>query len=250
MPSVKILVAEDDPAHASKIEILLEKLDYEVLGVLSTERDFLRLFKATKPDLVILDIALEDQGDGVNLAAKINEIRPTPIIFATSFEDKETLYRALQANPYAYLTKPVERTPLQAAIEIAIYKFAKRGVVFDYESYKGWEEDAIVNDSFFIKSGSKLIKVKHEDIHWIEVAQERYCDIVTVDRRYQIRSSMNQLEERLSTSVFVRIHRGHIVNIRKVDGIDEMDMTVDLGSETLPLGGVYKANLLNRLKLL
>ncbi|MEQ9424891.1 MAG: response regulator transcription factor [Cyclobacteriaceae bacterium] len=250
MSIVKILIAEDNVAHASKMEILLDKLDYELLGIQSNEKDFLQMFKATSPDLVILDIELEKDGDGIEIAAKINRIKPTPVIFATSFEDKVTIKRALQEDPYAYLTKPIERTQLQAAIELALYKFSRIGQGHDKKDYKGWEEDAIVNDSFFIKSGSKLVKVRHDDVLWIEVAQERYCDIVTPERNYQLRSSVNQLEERLHSSRFVRVHRSHIVNIQKVDGIDEFEMTVKVGSRSLPLGGVYKANVLNRLKLL
>jgi DNA-binding LytR/AlgR family response regulator len=249
MPPIKILVAEDNPSHASKMEMLLDELEYNLVGIYPTEQEVLRLFRATKPDLVILDIELAGGGDGVAIADKINDIKPTPIIFATSFEDKETITRALKTDPYAYIVKPIERPSLQAAIELALFKFSNREQQVD-DKYQGWSEDLILNDSFFIKSGSKLSKVPHGDILWIEVGQDRYCDIITEKRRYSVRTSMNHLEEKLDRATFVRIHRAHIVNIHKVDGIDDIDMMVEVGEMSLPLGGSYKNDLMNRFRLL
>jgi DNA-binding LytR/AlgR family response regulator len=253
MSEIKVLVAEDDPMHASKMEMLIEEMGYSLIGIAATAIDFLRLFRATLPDLIILDIELKEGGDGVEIARKVSDIRPTPTIFATSFEDKETLSRALKTNPYAYLVKPVERPSLQAAIELAVYRFANNrdnGVECVGDGAASASEEVIINNSFFIKSGSKLLKVPHEDILWMEVSQDRYCDIITAKKSFQIRTSMNRLEEKLNSAIFVRIHRSHIVNIHKVEGIDDIDMTVDIGDNQLPLGGTYKDNLLKRFKTL
>lgn len=249
MSSLTILVAEDHPAHAAKMEMLLSEAGYDLIAICDTSVETLRLFKATKPDLVILDIELSQGGNGIDIAEKIAEHTPTPIIFATSFEDKETLSRALKTNPYAYLIKPVEGPSLQAAIELAVYRFVNRRdntAESQSEDSTDVSEELIINDSFFIKAGSKLLKVPHEEILWVEVSQDRYCDIVTAKKSFQIRTSMNRLEEKLNKATFVRIHRAHIVNIHKVEGIDEIDMTVDIGDKSLPLGGTYKDNLLKR----
>lgn len=250
MAAIRILVAEDNPIHASKMEMLLDEMGYELIGIYPTEEDVLRLFKATQPDILILDIELSQGSDGVTIASKINEIKPTPIIFATSFEDKETMVRALKTDPYAYLIKPVEKPSLQAAIELAIYKFSQKAHEEPTEKQAVWTDDLILDACFFIKSGSKLIKVRFEDILWIQVGQDRYCEIVTEKRNFQVRTSMNQLEQKLDPSIFARIHRSHIVNIDKVEGIDEVDLMVDVGEKSLPLGGTYKDNLINRFRLL
>ncbi len=248
MPSVKILVAEDNMVHASKVEMLLDEMGYELVGTYDNANDFLRLFKATQPDIIILDIQLSQGDDGVSIASKINEIRPTPIIFATSFDDKETINRALKTDPYAYIVKPLERPSLQAAIELAIYKFKRKDTQDEaLKTTQVWSEDLVLRDSFFIKTGSKLSKVLLTDILWIEVGQERYCDIVTEKRQYPIRATMNYLEETLDPSMFVRVHRSNIVNIHKVEGIDEVEMVVEISGKSIPLGSAYKANLMNRL---
>lgn len=251
MNRIKILVAEDNIAHAAKMEMLLDEMEYELIGIFDNEDDILRLFRATQPDLVILDIQLLNGGDGVSLASKINEIRPVPVIFATSFDDKETLKRALKTDPYAYIVKPVEKPSLQAAIELAIFKFdQKQHPETSIEEEPEWSKDLILKDSFFIKSGSKLIKVPLNQILWIEVGEERYCDIVTSNRKFPVRATMNYLEQTLADSSFVRVHRSFIVNMEKVDGIDEVDMTLDISSQNVPLGAAYKSNLLQRLKRL
>jgi len=248
MSAIKILLAEDNPLHASKMEMLLDILGYELVGVGATEDEVLKLLKSNEPDLLILDISLADNSDGVQIASKTQSIKPLPIIFATSFEDKATLERALSTNPYAYLIKPVEKGSLQAAIELAFKKFSQNP---DIPKKRDEELDEVVlNDSFFVRSGGKLQKVKLTEVMWIEVAQDRYCDLVTADRRFQVRSSLSQLEIRLNPEIFLKIHRGTIVNMNFIDGVDEVDMVVEVGNHSLPLGGSYKNDLINRFRLL
>lgn len=245
MSQIRILLAEDNPLHASKMEMLLDLMGYELVGVGSTEQQVKDLFVKHTPDLVILDISLSEEGDGVRLASDIQGIKSVPIIFLTSFEDKETMHRALQMNPFAYLVKPAEKGNLQAAIELAV---SKAGLMPEVEISN--RSASLLADSFFVKAGSKLQKVRLSDVLWVEVAQERYCDVVTSERRYQVRSSLSQLEARLNPQVFMRIHRTTIINTDYIDGIDEFEMMVDIGGNTLPLGGAFKSALLSKVKLI
>ncbi|MEQ8472616.1 MAG: response regulator transcription factor [Marinoscillum sp.] len=250
MDTLKILVAEDNLMHASKMEMTLDQMGYDLLGIYANQKDFLEAFVIQEPDLVILDIELEGGTDGVNMAKTIQQIRPVPVIFATSFEDRETMNRAMQTDPYAYLIKPVAKAGLQAAIELAIHKFAKQSANTGSSHPESFDEAAILFNSFFVKSGSKLQKVRLDDIQWVEVAQDRYCDLVTTDRKFQVRSSLNQLEQKLDPGKFLRIHRAVIVNLNHIEGIDEIDMVVEIGGQSLPLGGAYKAALLAKVKMI
>lgn len=250
MDTLKILVAEDNALHASRMEMIIDQMGYDLVGIYANQADLIKAFVNSEPDLIILDIELESQSDGVEIARELQVIRPVPIIFATSFEDKETISRALQTNPYAYLVKPVEKSSLQAAIELAIYKFGKQDVPVAAKTETSEYEDVILRDSFFIKSGSKLLKVKVEDILWIGLAQDRYCDVVTAERRYQVRASLNQLEEKLDPQMFIRIHRSTIVNLNAINGLDEADMTIEVVGTELPLGSVYKNDLIKKMRLL
>lgn len=250
MPSIRVLVAEDDPLHAARMEMLLDEMGYELVGIHDTNDDLLRLFKATSPDLVILDIELKQGGDGVELASSINSIRPTPIIFATSFADKKTIARALETDPYAYLVKPIEKPSLQAAIELALFKFANHKTEADQPKYTGWSEDLVLDDCFYVKSGDRLVKVMISEIFWIEMAENRYCDMVTADRRFHLRTSLKLMVEKLDPKCFVQIHRSFVVNISKVKSIQEADLMLSISDQDLPIGRVYKDALLKRFRTL
>ncbi|WP_422360542.1 LytR/AlgR family response regulator transcription factor [Reichenbachiella sp.] len=251
MAKLRVLVAEDNYVHAARLEMILEERGYHHLGTYSNAEELLRVFHATKPDLVLLDIELDSNESGIDVAEKINHVHPTPVIFTTARDDKVTMDRATQTEPYAYLIKPIESSGLQAAIELAIYKFGKdqeKGA--SQEPFTGWSEDLLVRDSFFVKAAGKLEKVVSSEVLWVELAEERYCQVVTIKRGYHIRTSMNSLSSKLDSARFVRIHRKYIVNADKVDSIDEVDFTVEVGAKSLPLGSTYKSGLLKRLKML
>ncbi len=249
MSAIRILVAEDHPAHAAKMEMLLSEAGYDLIAICDTSVETLRLFKATKPDLVILDIELSQGGNGIDIAEKIAEHTPTPIIFATSFEDRETISTALNQNPYAYLVKPIEKGSLQAAVELAIYKFGKSADEEGIENEK-WPGDVLLNDCFFVKAGDQLVKLPVEDILWIELAEDRYCDIVTKERRYHLRTSLKMLEQKLDHGLFVRIHRSKIVNVSKIESIGDADNTVKMQGHEVVMGKTFKNALIKRLKML
>lgn len=229
--------------------MLIDELGYDLLGIYPKMADVLRLFKATQPDIVILDIELADGGDGVSLAEQLQQIRPVPIIFATSFEDKSTIDRALKTDPYAYLVKPLEKGALQAAIELALYQFSKTKEDQPIPTYTGWSEDLLINDSFYIKSGEKLVKLSLQDILYVIVTENRYCDIVTSERKFHFRSSLNQIEQKLDPRLFIRVHRTTLVNVSKIESIQEFDLTVTVGGHDVQMGRIYKEALLKQLKM-
>ena len=246
MSRIRILLAEDNPLHASKVEMLLDLLDYDLVGVGSTKAEVIQMHSELQPDLMIMDIELSDGSDGVKTAEVIHQDSKVPVIFLSSYEDRETISRALKTNPFAYLVKPVEKGNLQAAIELAL---AKSGVDVTPDNATEFNQ-VLLQNSFFVKSGSKLQKVKLEDVLWVEVAQDRYCDLVTKEKRFQVRSSLNHLEDKLDPSTFIRTHRTTIINLNHIDGIDEFEMVVEVNGHSLPLGNSYKSNFLNKLKMI
>lgn len=246
MNQLRILLAEDDILHAARLEMLLEELEYLHVGTCKNFDETLELFHKTEPDLIILDIALNGRKDGIELAREINLTKATPIIFATSHEDKETIKLAIKENPYAYLIKPIEIGSLEAAIELAMSKSQTSANSMDYS----WSDDLIVKDSLFIKTGGKLQKVQQQDVLWVEVAEDRYCAIVTRDKQFHLRTSLQQLESKLDPKIFIRIHRAYIININAIESIDETDNYVELNNRTIPIGNTFKNDLMKRLKLL
>lgn len=252
MAQLRILAIEDNPLHAGKLEMLLDELGYFLIEVVNNASEAIRMFRATKPDVVLMDVDLGGEKDGIDIAQQINEINPVPIIFITSFTDKTTFDRAKSTEPYAYMIKPVEKASLQASIELAVLRFAKDYFKETVEGdfFTGWSQNMLAKESFFIKTGNGLEKIRYAEVLWIHVAVDRYCDIVTGSKVFTIRASLKQLEDKLSPYQFVRTHRTHIVNIQKIDAISEQDMTVTIGEQIIPLGQAYKQVLMQKLNII
>ncbi len=122
MAVAKVLVVEDDGIIGRHIQKSLERLGYEVVGVLLSGEEAVEKVVALNPDLVLMDISLSGKMDGVQAAEMIHRQVNLPIIFLTAFADPQTLQRAKVTDPFGYLLKPFDEKILRITIEIAIYK--------------------------------------------------------------------------------------------------------------------------------
>jgi len=121
MSEFKILIVEDEVFIAEDLRDTLEELGYEVCSVCyDSEKAAKELYRCV-PDLVMLDITIRGQKDGIQLAEIINEHHQMPFIYLTSHSDKETLRRAKHTRPRGYIVKPFKESDLASSIEIALY---------------------------------------------------------------------------------------------------------------------------------
>ena len=118
----KVAIVEDEFIVALDIRSFLERSGYAVSGVYSSGEDLLAQFKATRPDLVLMDIKIRGKLDGVETASIVHERYYTPVVLLTAFADDETIARAKITQPYGYIIKPFEERELKTAIEIALYR--------------------------------------------------------------------------------------------------------------------------------
>ena len=123
MESPRILIIEDEALVARDIQSRLRQLGYEVAGLAHNPRQALELARQAKPNLLICDIHLKDEVDGIQVAETITRDVPMPVIFLTAYSDRETVTRAKSVTPYGYVLKPIETPDLQIAIEMALHKF-------------------------------------------------------------------------------------------------------------------------------
>lgn len=122
----KVLVVEDEDAIAEDIMELLESFDCEVVGRAASVDGVLDLVEAEEPDLVLMDIVLDGDGDGIDAAMKIREESKVPVVFLTGYSDAALLERAKQSEPYGYLVKPFKEIDLRTTVEMALYSSLKR----------------------------------------------------------------------------------------------------------------------------
>jgi PAS domain S-box-containing protein len=118
----KILIVEDETIVALDIETKIAKMGYEVVGSVTTGEAAIDKVKETRPDLILMDISLEGDIDGIEAAGRIQRHFDIPIIYLTAHSHPQTLERAKITEPYGYIVKPFERGSLHATIEMALYK--------------------------------------------------------------------------------------------------------------------------------
>ena len=117
---IKILIVEDEAIVAENLALNLKKQGYEVAGFAKTGEEAIQVADTTHPDIVLMDIMLRGEIDGVEAAGQIRHQLEIPIIYMTAYADKTTLERAKQTEPYGYLVKPFKPQDMWTAIEIAI----------------------------------------------------------------------------------------------------------------------------------
>jgi two-component sensor histidine kinase len=114
-----ILLVEDERIISRMLRKIIEEHGYNIVDVVSSGQDAINSAARYTPDLIIMDIMLEDEIDGVQAAIEINKNHTCPIIFLTGNSDPATLRSARNINPYQMLTKPVEKCQLIDVIESA-----------------------------------------------------------------------------------------------------------------------------------
>jgi len=123
MSKEKILIVEDDEVTAMHLKMALKKLDYEVVSIAENTIQARNKIKIYEPDAILLDISLQDNMDGIDLASYIKSKHAIPFIYLTSHVETEILDEAKVTEPYGYIVKPFDPKSLHSTIQMALYKF-------------------------------------------------------------------------------------------------------------------------------
>src|SRR5439155_18195359 len=122
MDKARILVVEDEDLLAEDIQERLKNLGYEVTAVAHSGEEALASVASTQPDLVLMDIRLKGNMDGIDAARVIRERFNLPVVYLTGEAGGATLERAKATEPLGYLLKPIDEKRLYSTVEIALYK--------------------------------------------------------------------------------------------------------------------------------
>lgn len=238
MDKINILLIEDTKSEEEALTSVLLENDYNIVGVATNYTEALTLFYQHKVDLVIIDVFLNGQPEGITFAETIT-ITPNvakPFVFLTSSKDRQIFERAKLTKPFSFLLKPFNELEILYAIEMAIEKFYDQTNVFLSE-----EQDTVIGNShLFIKKKNALKKVALQDIIYIEV-EERYCNIITSNENYLVALSLTKITEFLDTNTFAKTHRNYIVNTNKISEIILNENLIILeGNYMITLSEKYK----------
>lgn len=119
---IRILIVEDEMAVALNIRHRLEDVGYAVVDIVDSGVAVFEAIAATHPDLVLIDIRLPGELDGIQTAERIRHRFKIPVVYLTAYADRATLERAKRTQPHGYILKPFQTRELYSAIEVALYK--------------------------------------------------------------------------------------------------------------------------------
>lgn len=252
MLKINVLVVEDESIVSKDIQHSLTKLGYQVVGASATGEKAIELANSKHPDVILMDIMLKGEMNGVEAAEIIRRELKIPIIFLTAYADDATLNKAKITQPYGFIIKPFKEIDLHTTIEMAIYKHQKeREIEKELYSLNAMQESKKFHhdDFIFVKSNSKLIKLNLDNVLFIEALKD-YVVINTPETRYTIHSTMKEIEQKMGTKDFIRVHRSFIVRLDKIVTIEYPNLHLENDKKPIPIGGSYRDDLNNRIKLI
>ena len=250
MAQTNVLVVEDESIVSKDIQHSLKKLGYNVVGAAATGEQAVKLAVETQPDIILMDIMLKGEMNGIEAATQIRTETNIPVIFLTAYADESTLNKAKVTQPYGYIIKPFKEIDIHTSIEMALYKHKKEAEVLKERDllFNLVESQGATKDLLFVKSNSRLVKLKMSDIYYVEALKD-YVVINTLNTRYTIHSTMKDIEAKLPESEFLRVHRSFIVRIDKIVAIEQPNLILENDKKVIPIGGSYKDELGKRLNL-
>ena len=238
MKSLNIHIIEDEPLIAETIKTVLEKENHKITGISLRGKDAIYDIEHLKPDLVLVDIMIKGDLDGVEIVSHLKKKLDIPFIYLTSLSDEKTLERVKATNPSGFIVKPFNEYTLTSNIELA------------YHKYQTTQSDIAVNtqsDSFFIKNKGELVKVQQSNILFFE-AYDNYCNLYTLEKKHLLSQTLKRVEEKLPASQFLKVHRSYIINFSKIDSIHEGYIFIE--NHKIPYSKSHKDQLMQKLNLL
>jgi DNA-binding LytR/AlgR family response regulator len=250
MGKISVLVVEDESIVSKDIQYSLKKLGYNVVGVAATGQKAIELCGEKLPDIILMDIMLKGDINGIEASTRIKESYNIPVIFLTAYADENTLSKAKVTEPYAYIIKPFKEIDLHTSIEMAFYKHSKElEILKERDMLYNIVENKENKEFIFVKSKSRLIKLNTKDIFFIEALKD-YVVINTLNKRYTIHSTMKDIERKMPQDFFLRVHRSYIVRLDKIAQIEQPNLILEENNKIIPIGGSYKEELIKRINLI
>ncbi|KAA5827739.1 response regulator transcription factor [Algibacter amylolyticus] len=227
MKFINIYIVEDEPLIAATIETALLKQGYTVVGDAEDVITALKDIAILQPDLVLIDIQLDGEKDGVDLAIELDK-QQIPYLYLTSQTDLGTIERVKATQPLGYIVKPFTENGLRTNIDLA------------------WHNYEIQNAGFLIlKSDGRTHKINQNSILYLK-AFDNYCYVYTATRSYLVPHTLKYMSEQLNDAIFVQTHRSYWVNINHIDSIESNKLF--LKTEPIPISASQKHLVMSKLK--
>jgi two-component system, LytTR family, response regulator len=251
--SLQTVIVDDEPLALDLLRLLLaEHKDIEIVAECQNGEEAISWLQSKPVDLLFLDVQMPELG-GFEVVEQVGLRRLPPTIFVTAYQ--EHAVRAFDIHAVDYLTKPVEPERLGTALERVRRKIAAETALMTKEQLTAVLDGlrGVTSESkpyisrLLVKDGEKEILLSVEKIEWIEAA-DYYCCLHVSGRRYMLRESIADLNDKLDPRQFVRVHRSSIVNLDQIREIHRDGQTE--GTVVLTHGQKLRMSRAGRQKLM
>ena len=229
MKLLNIYIVEDEPLITATVETALKKQGFKVIGDSDEYDEALEQIDKNRPDLVLVDIQLEGDKDGIDLAMQLDD-RKIPYLYLTSQRDPQTIKRVKETHPLGYIVKPFTEAGLRSNIELAWHNFSMT------------DEDFVL-----LKSNGRTYKINQASITYLK-AFDNYCYVYTTSNQYVVPHTLKHTSEKLNLQNFVQTHRSYWVNLKRISSVEKNVVYID--NEALPVSNSKKEGLFKKLELL
>jgi len=227
LKSLNIFIVEDEPLIVSTIEVALRKQGFYAVGDAEDYTTALRDIELLKPDLILVDIQLSGDKDGVDLATELDK-KNLPYLFLSSQTDPNTIARVKHTNPLGYIVKPFTETSLRTNIELAWHNYTDSKQHF-----------------LTIKHDGRLHRINENSISYLK-AFDNYCYVVTATKTYLVPHTLKNISEQLQSNDFIKTHRSYVVNLKHILSIDKN--IISLENDNIPISASQKSLVISKLK--
>ncbi len=223
-----VVLVEDESELAMNLRELLGSLGFYVSAVFDNALGALEFVKMNKVDLLILDIMIKGDMDGVSLAAEIKKKMDIPIVFISAYSENEVVKRVIDVSPDGYLLKPFSKESLKTTLLLSLSNYQKRTNT-DIEIRKD-EITIQIRDKGFISliPASEILYAQADGL---------YTRIFTVKKAFIIRDILKDVEARLPSSIFIRVHKSYLVNKNAIESFN--GKVIQIKDEPIPIRRGY-----------
>lgn len=241
--NLNVLIVEDNFSFCLEMEILVQKLNHTVIGIVDNSGDALVEILDKKPDIILMDIDIKGKLSGIDIADKIRHLK-IPIIFITSFNNDEQYTKASSIENSTYIIKPVDQFTLKGAISL-LMKYS----LGSFSSQKH-EELHLKEGALYLKRKNDFHRVEINDILYIESSRV-YCKTITKKNdEFLNRISLNEYSLLLNCPNFIKPHRSFLVNSNRITKVNLNENVIIIDEHNVPISRSAKNELKDFFKLI
>ncbi len=243
---IRILIVEDEVSYQLDLEMMLDEMEYNVIGIVDNSEDAMEVIHSQKPDLVLMDIDIKGKLTGLEIGEKTAHLG-IPFIYITNHNNREMYEKAKVSNLASYMVKPVNPITFESTLDAVAQKIIDEQKNQDFLNNKGINLDT--QNKLLIKHNKLYHLVQFKDILYVE-ASDGYTYVHLKHKSLISNLRLTDLEQLLPPDKFIKTHRSYLMNIQFCKAIDPADNVIIMeNNKQIPISRAMKKKIMEIMNL-